>query len=80
MLSNLVSQLKEQNALDRYEEVLEEMPRVRKDMGYPPLVTPTSQIVGIQAVMNVLSGERYSMVTNEVKDYFRGLYGRPPPL
>lgn len=78
MLSNLVSQLKEQNALDRYEEVLEEMPRVRKDMGYPPLVTPTSQIVGIQAVMNVLSGERYSMVTNEVKDYFRGLYGRPP--
>ncbi|BAZ99122.1 MULTISPECIES: sodium-extruding oxaloacetate decarboxylase subunit alpha [Methanothermobacter] len=78
MLSNLVAQLKEQNALDRYEEVLEEMPRVRKDMGYPPLVTPTSQIVGIQAVMNVLSGERYSMVTNEVKDYFRGLYGRPP--
>ncbi|MBC7101184.1 sodium-extruding oxaloacetate decarboxylase subunit alpha [Methanothermobacter tenebrarum] len=78
MLSNLVAQLKEQDALDRYDDVLKEMPRVRKDMGYPPLVTPTSQIVGIQAVMNVLSGERYKMVSNEVKDYFRGLYGRPP--
>lgn len=78
MLSNLVSQLKEQNALDRYEDVLTEMPRVRKEMGYPPLVTPTSQIVGIQAVMNVLGGERYKMVTNEVKDYFRGAYGKPP--
>ena len=59
MLSNLISQLKQQNALDRYQDVLEEMPRVRKDMGYPPLVTPTSQIVGIQAVMNVINGERY---------------------
>lgn len=78
MLSNLVSQLKEQNALDRYEDVLDEMPRVRKDMGYPPLVTPTSQIVGIQAVMNVLNGERYKIVSNEVKDYFRGYYGRAP--
>ncbi|MDD3454010.1 MAG: sodium-extruding oxaloacetate decarboxylase subunit alpha [Methanobacteriales archaeon] len=78
MLSNLVAQLKEQDALDRYDDVLKEMPRVRKDMGYPPLVTPTSQIVGIQAVLNVLSGERYKMVSNEVKDYFRGLYGRPP--
>jgi len=78
MLSNLVAQLKEQDALDRYDDVLKEMPKVRKDMGYPPLVTPTSQIVGIQAVMNVLSGERYKMVSNEVKDYFRGLYGRPP--
>ena len=68
MLSNLISQLKEQNALDRYSDVLEEMPRVRKDMGYPPLVTPTSQIVGIQAVMNVLSGERYKTVSNEVKE------------
>ncbi|MDR3222295.1 MAG: sodium-extruding oxaloacetate decarboxylase subunit alpha [Methanobrevibacter sp.] len=78
MLSNLVSQLKEQNALDRYHDVLEEMPRVRKDLGYPPLVTPTSQIVGIQAVMNVLNGERYKIVSNEVKDYIKGLYGRPP--
>ncbi|MDR1819271.1 MAG: sodium-extruding oxaloacetate decarboxylase subunit alpha [Methanobrevibacter sp.] len=78
MLSNLVSQLKEQNALDRYHDVLEEMPRVRKDLGYPPLVTPTSQIVGIQAVMNVLNGERYKIVSNEVKDYIKGFYGRPP--
>ncbi|HSO25677.1 MAG TPA: sodium-extruding oxaloacetate decarboxylase subunit alpha [Methanobacteriaceae archaeon] len=78
MLSNLVSQLKEQNALDRYEEVLNEMPKVRKEMGYPPLVTPTSQIVGIQAVMNVLGDERYKMVSNEVKEYFKGFYGRPP--
>jgi len=78
MLSNFVSQLKEQNALDRYEEVLEEVPRVRKDLGYPPLVTPTSQIVGIQAVMNVLGGERYKNVSKEVKDYLKGYYGRPP--
>ena len=78
MLSNLISQLKEQNALDRYQDVLEEMPRVRKDMGYPPLVTPTSQIVGIQAVMNVLGGERYKTVSNEVKEYMKGMYGKPP--
>ena len=78
MLSNLVSQLKEQNAIDRYDDVLEEMPRVRKDMGYPPLVTPTSQIVGIQAVMNVLGGERYKNVSNEVKEYMKGKYGKPP--
>ncbi|WP_295722326.1 sodium-extruding oxaloacetate decarboxylase subunit alpha [uncultured Methanobrevibacter sp.] len=78
MLSNLVSQLKEQNALDRYQDVLEEMPRTREDMGYPPLVTPTSQIVGIQSVMNVLGGERYKTVSNEVKEYMRGMYGRPP--
>jgi pyruvate carboxylase subunit B len=78
MLSNLVSQLKEQNALDKYEEVLKETPKVRADLGYPPLVTPSSQIVGIQAVMNVLLGERYKAVTKEVKDYVRGLYGRPP--
>ncbi len=78
MLSNFVSQLKVQNALDRYEDVLEEVPRVRKDFGYPPLVTPTSQIVGIQAVMNVLGGERYKSVTKEVKDYLKGLYGKPP--
>jgi pyruvate carboxylase subunit B len=77
MLSNLVSQLKEQNAMDRYQDVLEEMPRVRKDMGYPPLVTPSSQIIGIQAVMNVLNG-RYKVVSNEVKDYMRGKYGNPP--
>ena len=78
MLSNLISQLKEQNALDRYNDVLDEMPRVRKDMGYPPLVTPTSQIVGIQSVMNVLGGERYKTVSNEVKEYMRGMYGKPP--
>ncbi|MDR0900975.1 MAG: sodium-extruding oxaloacetate decarboxylase subunit alpha, partial [Methanobrevibacter sp.] len=78
MLSNLVSQLKEQNALDRYQDVLDEMPKVRKDMGYPPLVTPTSQIVGIQAVMNVLGGERYKLVSNEVKEYMKGNYGKPP--
>ena len=78
MLSNLVSQLKEQNALDRYHDVLEEMPRVRKDMGYPPLVTPTSQIVGIQSVMNVLGGKRYKTVSNEVKEYLKGNYGKPP--
>jgi pyruvate carboxylase subunit B len=78
MLSNLHSQLKEQNALDKYQDVLNETPRVRKDLGYPPLVTPTSQIVGIQAVMNVLAGERYKSVTKEVKDYCLGYYGRPP--
>ncbi|RMF89874.1 MAG: oxaloacetate decarboxylase subunit alpha [Methanobacteriota archaeon] len=78
MLSNLVSQLKEQNALDRFEEVLKETPRVRKDLGYPPLVTPTSQVVGIQAVMNVLTGERYKVIPNEVKEYVKGMYGRIP--
>lgn len=78
MLSNFVSQLKVQNALDRYEEVLEEVPKVREDLGYPPLVTPTSQIVGIQAVMNVLGGERYKNVSKEVKDYLKGYYGKPP--
>ncbi|WP_129596968.1 sodium-extruding oxaloacetate decarboxylase subunit alpha [Methanohalophilus profundi] len=78
MLSNLVSQLKEQNALDRYDDVLEEMPKVRAELGYPPLVTPTSQIVGSQAVLNVLMGERYKVIPKEVKDYVRGLYGRSP--
>ena len=79
MISNLVSQLKEQDALNRLEDVLAEIPRVRADLGYPPLVTPTSQIVGTQAVFNVLAnGERYSHVTNEVRDYVRGLYGMPP--
>lgn len=78
MLSNFVSQLKQQDALDRYEDVLEEVPRVRKDLGYPPLVTPTSQIVGIQAVMNVLGEERYKNPSKEVKEYVKGFYGRPP--
>jgi pyruvate carboxylase subunit B len=78
MYSNLISQLREQNALDKIGAVLEEIPRVREDLGYPPLVTPTSQIVGIQAVLNVLNGERYKKVTKEVKDYFLGYYGRPP--
>jgi pyruvate carboxylase subunit B len=79
MITNLVSQLKEQDALGRLEEVFQEVPRVRKDLGYPPLVTPTSQIVGTQAVFNVLmGGERYQNVTKEVKDYVLGLYGRSP--
>ncbi|HIQ32758.1 MAG TPA: oxaloacetate decarboxylase subunit alpha [Methanothermococcus okinawensis] len=78
MLSNLISQLKEQGALDKFEEVLEEVPRVRADLGYPPLVTPVSQMVGTQAVMNVLTGERYKIITNEVINYVKGLYGRPP--
>lgn len=78
MISNLVSQLEEQKASDRLEEVLNEIPRVRKDLGYPPLVTPTSQIIGIQAVLNILMGERYKLCPGEVKDYVRGLYGKPP--
>ncbi len=78
MISNLANQLKEQNALDRMPEVMEEIPRVRKDLGYPPLVTPTSQIVGTQAVINVLTGERYATITNEVKIYLQGGYGRAP--
>jgi pyruvate carboxylase subunit B len=79
MISNLVSQLQEQDALNRMDEVLAEIPRVRKDLGYPPLVTPTSQIVGTQAVLNVLvDGQRYRNVTTEVKDYVKGLYGRSP--
>lgn len=77
MLSNLVSQLKAQNALDKYEEVLKEVPRVREDLGFPPLVTPTSQIIGTQAVLNVVMGERYKMVPKEVKEYVRGMYGKP---
>ena len=79
MISNLVSQLREQDALDKLDDVFAEVPRVRADLGYPPLVTPTSQIVGTQAVLNVLlGGDRYRNVTNEVKDYVRGLYGKPP--
>jgi pyruvate carboxylase subunit B len=80
MLSNLVSQLIEQKALDRYDDVLAEIPNVRKDLGYPPLVTPTSQIVGTQAVLNVITGDRYKMVPKEVKDYVKGLYGRSPSM
>jgi len=72
------SQLQQQGALDRIGEVLAELPRARKDLGYPPLVTPTSQIVGVQSVMNVLAGERYGMVPQETKDYVKGLYGRSP--
>ena len=78
MLSNLLSQLKMMNALDKFEEALVETPRVRKDMGYPPLVTPTSQLVGSQAVQNVLAGERYKNVGAEIKAYCRGEYGRTP--
>ncbi|RLI81486.1 oxaloacetate decarboxylase subunit alpha, partial [Archaeoglobales archaeon] len=78
MFSNLISQLQEQNALDKLEEVLKEVPRVREDLGYPPLVTPTSQIVGVQAVINVLVGERYKVVTRETKDLVKGMYGRTP--
>lgn len=78
MISNLANQLKEQGALDRMNAVLEEIPRVREDLGYPPLVTPTSQIVGTQAALNVLTGARYKSVTNEVKLYLQGRYGRAP--
>lgn len=78
MLSNLMAQLETMHALDRLEEVLEETPRVRKDLGYPPLVTPMSQMVGVQAVNNVLAGERYKNVSKEVKAYLRGEYGRAP--
>ena len=80
MLSNLVSQLKEAHAEDRYYDVLEEIPRVRKDFGYPPLVTPTSQIVGTQAVLNVVSGERYKMFTKESKGVLAGEYGKLPGI
>ncbi|MCR5752710.1 MAG: pyruvate carboxylase subunit B, partial [Kiritimatiellae bacterium] len=78
MISNLRSQLAQQDALDRLPEVLEELPKTRADLGYPPLVTPTSQIVGVQSVLNVLSGKRYSMVTDETKRYAAGYYGRTP--
>lgn len=78
MISNLLSQLDKQGASDRIEEVLDELPRVRKDLGYPPLVTPTSQFVGTQAVLNVLLGERYKIVPNEIKEYIKGMYGKAP--
>ena len=78
MLSNLLSQLKQMNALDKFEEALAETPKVRADMGYPPLVTPTSQMVGVQAVRNVLDGQRYKTVSKEIKAYCRGEYGITP--
>jgi len=78
MLSNLRSQLKDQNMFDKYDEVLKEVPKVRAEMGYPPLVTPTSQIIGIQAVFNVATGDRYSVVSKEIKNYIKGQYGTPP--
>ena len=78
MLSNLISQLTGQDAMDKYEEVLQEIPSVRKDLGYTPLVTPMSQMVGTQAVLNILNGERYKVVAKEVKDYLHGRYGKTP--
>lgn len=78
MISNFISQLQQQNALDKLPQVLEEVPRVRADFGFPPLVTPSSQIVGSQAVLNVLVGERYKMASTETKNYMKGLYGQPP--
>lgn len=77
MLSNLVSQLEKQGSIDKFEKVLEEVPKVREDLGYPPLVTPMSQMVGTQAVFNVILGERYKMVPSEIKNYVKGLYGKP---
>ena len=78
MLSNLVAQLRQQKAEDKLDAVLSEMPHVRKDLGYPPLVTPTSQIVGSQAALNVMTGKRYSVVATETRNYVMGLYGKPP--
>jgi pyruvate carboxylase subunit B len=78
MISNLSNQLKESGALNRMNEVLSEIPRVREDLGFPPLVTPTSQIVGTQAVLNILTGSRYKSITNEVKNYLLGHYGKAP--
>ncbi len=80
MASNLIAQLEQQNAMNRFEEVLVEIPKVREDLGWPPLVTPTSQIVGTQAVMNIITGKRYKIVPNEVKSYVRGYYGKSPAL
>ena len=78
MLSNLVAQLTAQNKLDKLDEVLAETPRVREDLGYPPLVTPMSQMVGVQATFNVLLGERYKNISKEVKAYIKGEYGKAP--
>ena len=76
MLSNLISQLKMQNAMDKFEDVLKEIPKVREDLGQPPLVTPSSQIVGTQALLNILSGNRYQMMATECKEVLRGKYGK----
>lgn len=78
MLSNMIKQLTDQGAMDKYEEVLKEIPVVRKDLGYPPLVTPMSQMVGTQAVLNILNGERYKICAKEIKDYLHGKYGKTP--
>lgn len=78
MLSNLISQLTEQKMMHAFDDILEEIPRVRKDFGYPPLVTPLSQLVGVQASLNVMYNKRYGLVPKEVKDYIKGLYGKPP--
>ena len=78
MLSNMIKQLTDQGAMDKYEEELKEIPNARKDLGYPPLVTPMSQMVGTQAVLNVLNGERYKMCAKEIKDYLHGKYGKAP--
>ena len=78
MLSNMIKQLTDQGAMDKYEEVLREIPKVRKDLGYPPLVTPMSQMVGTQSVLNILNGERYKMCAKEIKDYLHGKYGKAP--
>lgn len=78
MISNMINQMKAQGAEDKFDEVLKEIPRVREDLGYPPLVTPLSQMVGTQAVMNILSGEKYKMISKEIKDYVKGLYGKSP--
>lgn len=78
MISNMVNQLRAQGFEQKFEEVLKEIPNVRKDLGYPPLVTPLSQMVGTQSVMNVISDEKYKMISKEIKDYIRGLYGKPP--
>ena len=77
-MSNLVAQLRQQKAEDKLEAILAEVPAVRKDLGYPPLVTPTSQICGSQAALNVMTGKRYSVVATETKNYVMGLYGEPP--
>ncbi|NLB32979.1 MAG: oxaloacetate decarboxylase subunit alpha, partial [Tissierellia bacterium] len=77
MLSNMLLQMKSLNASDKFEEVLAEVPRVRKELGYPPLVTPMSQMVGAQAVFNVISGGRYKIIPTEIKNYVRGMYGKP---
>ena len=78
MISNMINQMKAQGVEDKFEDVLKEIPKVSKDLGYPPLVTPLSQMVGTQAVMNILSGEQYKMISKEIKDYVKGLYGCPP--